>query len=94
MATYLLAYFGYQEWKNSETPDDDTAGEKVTVQSSNKCESILNILRQVNKKLLVIVFILLTVILLLMIIRRFIKIRKCRRERNLRRPDKDYDSNC
>lgn len=92
MATYLLAYFGYQEWKSSETPDD-TAVENVTDQSSNKCEIILDSLRKVNKKLLVIVFILLAVFLLLMIIRRFIKNRKRRRERNLGL-DKSYNLNC
>lgn len=92
MATYLLAYFGYQEWKSSETPDD-TAVENVTDQSSNKCEIILDNLRKVNKKLLVIVFILLAVFLLLMIMRRFIKNRKRRRERNLGL-DKSYNLNC
>lgn len=90
MATYLLAYFGYQEWKSSETPDD-TAVESVTDQSSNKCEIILDSLRKVNKKLLVIVFVLLTVILLLMVIRRFIK-RKHQKDRNYL-SDKSYSSN-
>lgn len=90
MATYLLAYFGYQQWKNNESPDDTV--EIVTDQSSNKCEIILDSLRKVNKKLLLIILTLLTIILLLMILRRFIKIRKHRRNRNYL-ADKSYDSN-
>lgn len=92
MATYLLAYLGYQEWKNSETTDDDSA-EQVTDQNSNKCEIILDSLRKVNKKLLLIIITLLAIILLLMLVRRFMKIRKRRRERNYI-SDKNYNSNC
>ena len=92
MATYLLAYFGYQEWKtSSETPNETV--EKVTEQNSNKCEIILDSLRKVNKKLLLLVFILLTIILLLMVLRRFINVRKYRKERN-HMLNKNYNLNC
>lgn len=92
MATYLLAYLGYQEWKSSEITDDDST-ERVIDQNSNKCEIILDSLRKVNKKLLLIILTLLTIILSLMLVRRFMKIRKRRRDRN-HVTDKSYNSNC
>lgn len=91
MAAYLLAYFGYEQWKNSETPE--VSAEKVADDSSNDCEIILDSLRKVNKNLLLVVFILLSIILLLIILRRFFKIRKYRKNRN-NRYAKDPISNC
>lgn len=88
----MLAYLGYQEWKSSEITDDDST-ERVIDQNSNKCEIILDSLRKVNKKLLLIILTLLTIILSLMLVRRFMKIRKRRRDRK-RVSDKSYNSNC
>lgn len=91
MATYLLAYFGYEQWKSSETSNDTVA--KVVEPNSNNCEIILDHLRKVNKKLLLIAIILLTIILLLMILKRLIKQQKYRKDQTYRH-NISYNSNC
>lgn len=78
MVTYLLAYFGYQEWvKESENFTEKTDDERETATPSlNTCTEIISSLRKVNKELLLTVIILLTIILLMVLLKRFVKVLK------------------
>lgn len=81
MFGYLLAYFGYlwiqekddEEEEEEETTDEIEISEGLDVSNSNTCADIINNLRKVNKKLILIVIILLTIILLLVLLKRLIK---------------------
>lgn len=77
MAAYLLAYFGYQRWKQTETSNET---EEIEEDSSER-DVTIDSLRKVNKKLLLVVIILLTIILILAVGRRLVKNRILRKNR-------------
>lgn len=84
MATYLLAYFGYQEWvkETANFTEKNNDGEREsTTPNLNSCADIITSLRKVNKELLLTVIILLTIILSLVLLKRFVKILKQNREK-------------
>lgn len=90
MATYFLAYLGYKKWTNSQT----TAAKEEEQQYVDRSADILDVLRQVNKRLWLFVIICLTIILLLLIAKKLVNARKSNRSARNGGSIENYDCNC
>lgn len=92
MVTYLAAYWGYNWALKKEESDEVTESEdttEVNVHLLSTSEEIINCLRRIDKRLLLVLIILLTLMLLLLILTRCVITLKRKTKR-----DEMFSENC